>query len=157
MRRYFPSIWIVILCNVLAIAAFIVRITNNFIPLIANSLSIGVFVFAATGLVTLVIYMIGSPWHTIVKVLVVPVTIMFGVGLLFYVFIFSSFTIINAEKLEYNGNKYYYFQDATSYTSYGLYKQKGVQMEKLTGMTQEETKLPYQEERVKELIDRLDY
>lgn len=156
MRRFIPPLWLVILCHVLAVAAFILRITSKFIPLIANSLSIAVFVFAASGLITFVLYIFGGLWHPMVKAVVIPATLLFGLSMLFYVFIFTSFSFMNAEKIHYNGNVYYYSHDSTTYTSYSLYKQEGIRLVEVMGMTPEERRLPYEQDRVEALIQRLD-
>lgn len=157
MRFLKPRLLTVALFHILSVACFFLIISNEFIPIISNILAGGVFIFALLGLLSLILYVLNTKSHVLAKVISVPILVVFGGSILFYVFIFTGFSVRDSVKFDYMGQTYYYRHDSTTYTNYSLYRKNGpITMIRLLGMTREEQRLPYEKERVEDIIDRIE-
>ena len=157
MRRFYPSIFTVILFNILGSACFILITTNSFVPWLTNVLGIATFAFAVLAYLTLLIFIFQRAWHILVRFLIAAPVAAIGGAMLFYVFVFSGFIVRDYERIDYNNETYYFQRDAAVYLSNSIYKKTGpFTTRRLDGMTQEERRSEYNEQMVKEIIDRID-
>ena len=157
MNIFRPKFRRVILFSILAIVCFVITISVNFIPAIANIFAAGVFVFTVLSILTLILFILTRPWHFLIKVVLVPIILMFGSGIAFFALVFSGFTVRSAEKFDYKQETYYYRNESSTYTLYNLYKRTGlVTMTKVEGLSSKELQEEQSVESLKQIIDELD-
>ena len=158
IKKILLDLWPVYFLAIIAITGFILNVSFNFLPGINNGLAYLAEIAMILGFLYLIFYLIRLETnYKVFRFIVTAGIFIVGGYILLLAHLWAVFSQVDASKLEYKGNTYYYYNTGFIDPEWSYFRQDGKYTMKELGPLNQEEKFTYpDEEYAKEIIDKVE-